>query len=352
MERFTTWIGVTLLFSQLAFANGAPPTLKLPPQAKKAADPLLSKSWHLNNIDAQDAWSMSEGDPNTTIAVVDSGVDYNFPDLAANIRRKQAEPINGYDDDNNGFIDDIIGWDFVKSFHLPMDKTGHGTFMAYLIAGLLNNGIGGAGVCPRCTILPVRFINYEGLGDTEDAIKGIYYAISEGVSIINLSFAGEGYDKELKEAIQAAAKKDILVVVSAGNDGENIEKASVYPAKFDLPNQLTVTASTPANKLMENASWSKRLVHVAAPGEEIVGPWNGKWDDGSGTSQAAAVAAGAAGLVRSVAPNLSAEEVVRILINTSTPSPNLKEKVVSGGVINAAKAAECARNRQHSCLHR
>ncbi len=352
MERFTTWIGVTLLFSSLCWGNGTAPALKQPPQQKLAADPLMNKSWHLNAIEAAKAWSISEGDPKVTVAVIDSGVDYNFPELSANIRRKSSEPINGVDDDGNGFIDDIIGWDFVKSFYLPMDKTGHGTFMAYLIAGILNNGIGGAGVCPRCSILPVRFINYEGMGDTEDAIKGIEYAVNEGVSVINLSFAGEGYDKDLKDAITYAGKKDVVVVVSAGNDGENIEKSSVYPAKFELDNQMTVTASTPTHTLMENGSWSKRLVHIAAPGDEIVGPWNGKWDEGSGTSQAAAVAAGAVGLVRSIAPDLNASEVIRLLEKTVTKSPALKEKVASGGVINVAKAAECARNKQHPCLHR
>jgi len=350
MERFAIWICITFVFSSVAVANGQPPALKQPPHLTSDPDPLLNKSWHLNAIETAKAWSISQGSPEITVAVIDSGVDYNFPELSANIKRKSYEPINGIDDDGNGFVDDLIGWDFVKSFYLPMDKTGHGTFMAYLIAGLLNNGIGGAGVCPRCSILPVRFINYEGMGDTEDAIKGIYYAISEGVSVINLSFAGEGYDKDLKAAIMAAEKKDIVVVVSAGNDGENIEKASVYPAKFELPNQLTVTASTPTHTLMENGSWSKRLVHVAAPGEEIIGPWQGKWDDGSGTSQAAAIAAGVVGLVRSIAPDLTANEVIRVLMETVTPSAKLKDKVISGGVINAAKAAACASDKRHSCL--
>ena len=100
---------------------------------------------------------------------------------------------------------------YVKNNFLPFDKTGHGTFVAAIAAGVKDNGLGAAGVCPRCSLMGIRFLNYEGLGDTEDAIKGIYYAVKEHVSVINLSFAGEGYDKDLFEAIDAARKDHLFL---------------------------------------------------------------------------------------------------------------------------------------------
>ncbi len=340
------------LLSALAFAKDyAPPALDNSPHQKEAADPLMEKAWHLKNINTFEAWKTTKGSSDITLAVIDSGVDYNHPELVSRIKRKAIEwPANGRDDDENGFVDDVIGWDFVKGFHLPMDRTGHGTAMAAIMAGSLNNGEGAAGVCPGCSVMPLRFINWEGLGDTEDAILAMQYAVQEGVSVLNISFAGEGYDKDLLEAIQFAGKNDVVVVVASGNDGENLNSSSVYPAKFQEPNMLTVTASTPTNELMEGANWSAKYVSVAAPGEDILEPWFKKWDEGSGTSQATAVATGAVGLVRSANPELSASEVVSIIKATVNHHPKLESKTVSGGVIDVARAVECARHKSHPCL--
>lgn len=329
-----------------------PPPIKKVPSIQESADPLLAQAWHLRAVRAPEAWKIHEGKSEVTLAVIDSGVDYNHPELIHRIKRKASEwPLNGVDDDQNGFIDDLIGWDFVRGLNLPMDRTGHGTAMAAIMAGTLRNGEGAAGICPRCSIMPLRFINWEGLGDTEDAILGIRYAVMEGVSVINVSFAGEGYDRDLLDAIRFAAENDVVVVVAAGNDGENISNSSVYPAKFVEPNMLTVTGTDPENELVEGANWSSKFVNLGAPGEDIVQPWFGKWDEGSGTSQATAVVTGAVGLVRSMAPKLTAAEVVSLIKATVTPSIALQKKVTSGGVLNVERAVQCARQKHHPCLH-
>ncbi|NBT57741.1 hypothetical protein EBT16_03045 [bacterium] len=341
-----------ILMSSLALAKeNLPPPLKKVPDLKKNPDPLMEKAWHLKNIRAEEAWKISTGNPNVTLAVVDSGVDYNHPELIHRISRKQTEwPANGLDDDQNGFVDDVIGWDFVRGLHLPMDRTGHGTAMAAIMAGSLDNGEGAAGVCPRCSIMPIRFINWEGLGDTEDAITGMRYAVREGASVINISFAGEGYDRDLLDAIRFAAEQDVVVVVAAGNDGENLNDSSVYPAKFSEENMLTVTGTDTENQVFDGANWSAKYVSLGAPGDEILEPWFKSWDVGSGTSQATAVVTGAVGLIRSIAPHLKAPEVVSLIKATVKVHPHLEKKTQTSGILDLAQAAQCASHKTHPCF--
>jgi thermitase len=200
--------------------------------------------------------------------------------------------------------------------------------------------------------LPIRFLNRDGVGDTEDAIKGVYYAIQMKASVINFSFAGEGYDKDLYEAIQKAGEKenDALVVVSASNDGVNVDRDSVYPPKFQLPNQITVAASDKKDGLWDGSNWGKKSVHIAAPGEEVFGPWFDKWDTGSGTSDAAAIVSGAAGLLRSIRPDLTAYQIKKVIIHTARRSKMLKNKIQSGGVLDLEAAVSCITTAHLPCL--
>ncbi|NBX75934.1 MAG: hypothetical protein EBQ92_05225 [Proteobacteria bacterium] len=346
-----TFLFLLLMATAAVAKENLPPPLQKIPDLQQAPDPLMSKAWHLENIKAPEAWKISQGNPDVTLAVIDSGVNYNHPELIHRIKRKEIEwPANGVDDDNNRFVDDVIGWDFVRGLHLPMDRTGHGTAMAAIMAGTLNNGEGAAGVCPKCSIMPIRFINWEGLGDTEDAISGIYYAVREGASVLNISFAGEGYDRDLLDAIRFAAKHDVVVVVASGNDGENLNDSSVYPAKFQEDNMLTVTGTDSDNKLFDGANWSSKYVSLAAPGDDIIEPWFKKWDVGTGTSQATAVVAGAVGLVRSIAPSLTAPEVVSLIKATVQFHPHLEKKVSTSGILDVAQAAQCASHKGHPCL--
>lgn len=347
-------LNLALVFTSTAFAGGAnlPPPLMPVPTPGVGADPYLPKAWHLNKIRAFEAWKISKGNPSRFLAIIDSGINYNHPDLAANIRRKQSEfPMNGQDKDGNGFKDDVIGWDFVRSNALPYDRSGHGTFLAGLGVALEGNGTGSVGVCPQCQVMPVRFLNGDGMGDTEDAVKGLHYAIAEGASVINLSFAGEGGDKDLKDALAEAERHDVVVVVSAGNDGENIDRTSVYPAKYLFSNLITVAATDHQDRLTEGSNWSKVYTQLGAPGTDLVGPWFNEWaDDGEGTSDAAILVSAAATLLRSTVHELSAAQTKDILLATAAHSPALKGKVASEGVLDLASAIECAVDRLHPCL--
>jgi thermitase len=331
----------------------AEPLRPVPIVEQAAPDPDLARSWHLSAIGADRAWRHTRGDRRIKIAVIDSGIAYNHPELAAAIARKEREwPLDGIDSDGNGFRDDFIGWDFLRNTNLPHDPNGHGTFIAGLIASVADNGIGSAGVCPGCSILPIRFSNRDGEGDIEDAIRGIDYAIREGASVINYSFAGEGADSDLKDAIRRAGDHDILVVVAAGNDAENIDRSSTYPAKYQLPNLITVAATDEGGALAEMSSWGKRTVHLGAPGIGLIAPWSDGtiWDEGEGTSYATPIVAAVAGLVRSAAPQLKATEVKQVLMATARRTPKLEGKLISGGVVDAAAALECATSPALPCL--
>jgi subtilisin family serine protease len=318
---------------------------------RKGADPEIGKAWHLDAIGARNAWKTTRGTADIQIAIVDSGVHYNHPDLIDGMALNSADiPGNGIDDDENGYPDDYVGWDFIWSNGLPFDRSGHGTFLASIIGARADNGVGSAGVCPECSIIPVRYLNYEGLGDTEDAIEGIRYATLRGASVINLSFSGEGYDAEMKKAIEEAGKKDILVIAAASNDESNLDNESIYPAKFKLPNLITVAASTRKNELVETSNWGKKSVHLAAPGDDILGIWEGKWDVGSGTSNAAAVLSGAAGLVRAANPGLTAVQTKSIILATVRKSAALKGKMIHEGVLNVEAAVDCAVKTSLPCL--
>lgn len=328
-----------------------PPLLPVPPERSFAVDPGISAQWYLDRIGATRVWRFqTEGSHATRIGVIDGGVEYNHPEIAENIARNPAEPVNGIDDDGNGFIDDEIGWDFVKNAALPYDRSGHGMFMSTIIAGVRNNGVGGSGVCPKCAIVSLRFLNWEGLGDTEDAIKGLYYAARARLKVVNLSFAGDGKDEDLLKALKAAAAADVFVVVAAGNDGENLNKSAVYPAKYSLPNTLTVAASGRDDAIIAKSNYSDRYVHIAAPGQDIYGIWEGQWDHGDGTSDATAVTTGAIGLIRTANPALSAAQVKDIVMATVRPVPALASKVISGGVLDVEAAVRCAVDPALGCL--
>jgi len=345
---------LTLIFSASAFGStGKNPPFKGPePRQPARLDPELAGQWHLQQLKLPELWrQFGEGSPSITVGVVDSGIEYNHPEIRANVKIKESEVRrDGIDNDGNGFIDDLIGWDFVKEENLPLDRAGHGMMMATIIAGVKNNGFGGSGMCPSCTILSARFINHEGLGDDEDAVRGIKYAVGEKVSVLNLSFAGEGRDASLARALRLAEDADVLVVTSAGNDGEDINHEEIYPAGYNYDNMLTVAAVDPQGKLIESSNFGDRVVHLGVPGEEIQGVWLGEWDKGSGTSNAAAVMSGAAALLRSYAPGLKAPQLKQIFLATAKRKSWLAGKLVSGGLLDLEAAVRCARTPGLTCL--
>lgn len=322
-----------------SFALGAVIFSLLIPGAYLGAvnDPNIRSAWQISAINAHKFWKYTLGKKATTIAIVDSGFQFDLEEVNVNFVPNRKDPINGRDDDGNGYVDDYYGWDFIHNDNVPDDKSMHGTWMASLAAGALNNNQFAAGICPNCGVVPVRFLNWEGLGDSEDAVKGIYYAISRGVKVINLSFAGEGIDRDMERALLAAGRADIVVVVSAGNDGEEVGRDNIYPAKFNMPHLIKVAAAGPDHKLWQDSNYGLNYVDVAAPGVDVIGVWEGKIDHGSGTSNASSITAGAVGLLRTQYPQLTAPQIKKLLMSSCTRSQYLEKKVICGGMFDLGK---------------
>jgi len=218
------------------------------------------------DMDADLAWDLETGDPDVIVAVVDSGIDMVHPDLAANIWTNPGEIENGIDDDGNGYIDDIRGWDFIEDDNRPVDSHGHGTHVAGIIGAVGDNGTGMVGVNWQVSIMPLRFITAADYGTTADAIEAIEYACDNGADVINLSWGGPGYSQALKDAIDVA---DALVVCAAGNAGNELDSTPTYPASYDSANILTAAASDEDDHPAAFTNFSDSLADVAAPGTNI-----------------------------------------------------------------------------------
>ena len=244
-------------------------------------DPQMHQLWGLVNhgqtirghrgsvdadLDAEQAWDLSTGSSDVIVAVVDSGVDMAHPDLSGNIWTNPDEIINGIDDDGNGYIDDVHGWDFTTQTNDPVDTHGHGTRVAGIIGAVGNNAMGMSGVCWNVSIMPLRFISAADYGTVADAIRAIEYADAKGASVINLSWGGPDYSQALKDAIDAAGA---LVVCAAGNDGSDLAASPCYPASFDSANILSVGASNRDDAPAWFTNYSDHWVDVAAPGIDI-----------------------------------------------------------------------------------
>jgi subtilisin family serine protease len=244
-------------------------------------DPGFTNLWGLNNtgqtggtndadIDAPEAWDITTGSTNVIIAVIDTGVAYNHPDLNENIWVNTNEIAgNGIDDDGNGYIDDIYGWDFIDNNGYPEDYEGHGTHVAGTIAAKGNNNIGIAGVMWSAKIMSIRVLGVSGFVNVADAADAITYAADNGARIINASWGGYDYTLTLYNAISYAASKNVLFVAAAGNERNNNDTDPFYPASYNLPNIISVAATDYNDRLASFSNYGANSVDLAAPGVNI-----------------------------------------------------------------------------------
>ena len=304
---------------------------------KTPDDPDYGFLWGMNTIMAPSAWEFTTGSKEVLVAVVDSGVDYNLPDLAANMWTNPGEiPDNGIDDDGNGYIDDYYGWNFANNNADPMDGQGHGTHVAGTIGAVGNNGVGVTGVNWDVSIMAVKGLGDDGRGFTFDLITGVIYASNMGADIINNSWGGEGAPS--RALIEAIRMSPALIVFAAGNSSTNldIEPDSVT---INAPNVILVAASDAIGNPAPFTSYGKSTVHVAAPGVSIYSTTpNNNYEFFQGTSMAAPMVSGLAALMKAANPELSASEMKNIIMETTTPAPKWSEIVIAGGIINAANA--------------
>jgi len=308
-------------------------------------DPLYARQWPVYDpsgtpgIDAPTAWAQRTGC--TKVAIVDTGVDTDHPDLVKNLYKSKDKPNNGKDDDRNGFVDDTYGLNAIKGKGSAEDDNGHGTHVAGIVAGRGNNGIGVSGICWSAKLLAVKFMNSRGKGTTSDAITAIDYAVKQGAKIVNCSFGSTAKSSALKDAVDHAQDKKVLLVVAAGNDGQNIDKHPEYPASYGNSNILAVAATTDADKLASFSNFGKTAVDVAAPGDSVLSTYlGGGYKTLSGTSMAAPYAAGIAALLRKQEPDATYGNLRYAIRHKVDKPPALQGKVAYDGRANAWKALE------------
>ncbi|MFN8122122.1 MAG: S8 family serine peptidase [Thermoleophilia bacterium] len=286
------------------------------------------------DISAVEGWSRVSDPAPVTVAVVDTGVQITHPDLADRIWTNPGEiPGNGVDDDHDGKVDDVNGWDFSgNNASVFDDPTGdrHGTHVAGVIAARRGNGVGIAGIADNARIMPLKFIGADGSGWNVNAIYAIQYAVAKGAKVINASFGGSTYDPALCDAIAWAGSQGVLVVVAAGNTGQNLDAADTWPAKCPSPTMLTVGAMTHTGGLASFSNRSATQVDIAAPGEWIVSTVPGGYDTMSGTSMATPHVAGVAAAVLGQSPALTPSQARQVILDGSVPMPALAGLVAGG----------------------
>jgi subtilisin family serine protease len=290
-----------------------------------------------------------------TIAVVDSGVYYNHEHLAPNMFVHSGEIAdNGIDDDGNGRIDDVSGWDFYNGDNDPNDDNGHGTHVAGLAAGVLG------GVAPKAKIMPIKVLDEYGAGDVGTVAQGVLYAIKNGADVVNLSLGANipgGLTADVQRLVSSVCSGNdynSMVVTAAGNEGEDNDSITMMPSNIDSDNVISVAAVNSYDTLTVYSNYGKKSVAIAAPGGD---GWSGllstylpncteycndlaNYASMSGTSMAAPVVSGLVALIKGKNPDLSLREVKSLVFSSGTKINELKNKVITSKVINVGRAIQ------------
>jgi subtilisin family serine protease len=310
------------------------------------SDPLFRRQWALRSTRAPHAWPATLGD-GVAVAVLDSGLDLSNLDLAGNVWTNPGEvPGNGADDDGNGFVDDVHGVDTVGWDADPHDGLGHGTAVASVIAARGDNGVGLSGMAWNARVMPVKVLHDRGWGTTATVIAGLDYAIGEGARIVNMSLNGSAPSQALDDAIHQAEGRGVLVVTSAGNDGQNRDRVPSYPASERSSSVITVASSDRAGALAPGSAFGRSTVDIAAPGDEILtSDLGGRLTRRSGTSFAAAYVTGAAALLAAAHPDVSGARLRAALITSSRRGGRVDTRIAAGRLDAAAALRRLGRLR-------
>lgn len=321
------------------------------PVAAVPSEPLSAEQWAIADgsiLNLPSAWSMSQG-AGVVVAVVDSGVRMDHPDLAPNIWTNFNEiPGNGADDDANGYVDDVHGIDLTTagSRNEPIDENGHGTHVAGIIAAADNNK-GVVGVAYRSRIMVVRTQGADGSGTMSSVAAGIEYAAKNGAKIINLSLTGPSNNAAVARAIDMAGQAGALVVVAAGNAASDDDRTPTYPASLAAPNMVSVASTSPneGRNLSTFSNYGRTTVQLAAPGESVLSTGkDGGYEQRSGTSMAAPMVAGVAALIAAANPGIPAPALRAQLLSSAGRST----LPVASGYVDAGAAVRGARSSLQS----
>jgi subtilisin family serine protease len=308
------------------------------------------------DADVDRAWNTTRGDPGTVIAVIDSGIDLTHPDLAGRLWTNPDEiAANDTDDDGNGHVDDLHGWDFIGSPPLgdamPQDTNGHGTAVAGVATATADDGAGIAGVCPLCSLMVLRIWSDDpgtALELRADEVAALDYAVDEGADIVVLSLGVGVWSSEERAAVKRATSAGVLVVAAAGNFGKDNDavrwvggepEAPRFPASYDLPGLMAVAASDDRDRFDPDTNTGHTSVDLAAPGREIAtDALGGGCLVTGGTSFAAPFVAGVAGLVQSAHPGYDGVQLQNAILNGVDTPGDLARRTATGGRVNALAA--------------
>lgn len=329
--------------------------------SRPASDTYFGRLWALENlgqpvdgtsgsadadIDATEAWDITTGSQDVTIAVIDSGVDGAHPDLAPNMWVNPGESgagreANGSDDDGNGLVDDARGWDWVDADNDPADLNGHGTHVAGTIAARGGDSRGVTGVSWAGRIMALRVLDASGSGTLADLISAYGYAVRSGARVVNLSLGAPGASRAEADAIRSAP--GVLFVAAAGNSATNVDVAPEYPCAYALDNVVCVAASDQRDELAGFSSYGARSVDLAAPGTNILSAYpGGRYAYLDGTSMAAPHVSGAAALLYARDADMPVGVVKSALLDGAERRGALATKTLSGGRLNVRQALDRA----------
>lgn len=332
-----------------------PDFLRFPTQATPD-DYQPAIAWGLENIEAPAAWTVSTGGGDTVVvAVLDSGMHALHSDLAPNLWTNPGEIAgNGLDDDNNGFVDDVHGWDFSANNAATIDNDGHGTHVCGTIGAVGNNGQGVTGVNWQIRLLPLRV----GDGTFPDSalINALRYLVTlrnRGINLvaINASLGGGGFNSLFRQEISSAGAAGMVLVAAAGNDGTNNDVSPVYPASYDVDSIIAVAAIHQGNGRSTFSNFGVNTVDLAAPGTGIYSTVRtGTYGYLSGTSMAAPHVTGAVALLAAVEPTLSVAQRRARILDTAEPVPALAGIVGTGGKLNLRRVVAPTTLRPHVAI--
>jgi len=324
-------------------------------------DPQFGLLWGLYNsatpgtdISAPQIWDLTTGDQQMVIGGIDTGMDYHHPDLVSNIWHNLAESTNGLDNDGNGYVGDVVGWNFVADNNAPMDGHGHGTHTAGTIGAVGNNGTGVVGVNWHCQLMPLKFLDDYGSGVISDATDALHYVANlrrRGVNIrvTNNSWGGGSFSATFQEALAENASLGILFIAAAGNDNSNNDSTPSFPSSYTNANIIAVAATDSSNARASFSNYGSNSVHLAAPGVNTYSTlYGGRYGYMSGTSMATPHVSGVAALLCSLWPSARAEDIKDAILKGVDVIPALIGKTITGGRLNAYKSVDALFRINHT----